>query len=136
MSIDLNSLLEYLPQKAPVGFVKEVLVCEEHESRTVVRFESRPTLSMLSEAGAQSSIFLRLTEEKKAANVPPRAMGMLVSVKSKWLQRSDKKSFEVKTNYVSNLDSFFIVSFTVFDGDVAIAEGQVAAVLEQNGVAL
>ena len=136
MSIELNSLLEYLPQKAPVGFVKEVLVCEEHESRTVVRFESSPTLSMLSEAGAQSSIFLRLTEEKKAANVPTRAMGMLVSVKSKWLHKSDKKSFEVETNYVSNLDSFFIVSFTVFDGEVAIAEGQIAAVLEQNGVAL
>lgn len=136
MSTDLNTLLEFLPQKDPVGFVKEVLVCEEHESRTVVRFESKPTLAMLSEAGAQSSIFLRLTEEKKAANVPTRAMGMLVSVKSKWLQESDKKSFEVETNYVSNLDSFFIVSFTVFDEGTAVAEGQVAAVLEQKGVAL
>ena len=133
---DLNELLEFLPQKDPVGFVKEVLVCEEHESRTIVRFESAPTLPMLSEAGAQSSIFLRLTEEKKAAGVPLRAMGMLVSVKSKWLQKSDKQSFEVETRYVSNLDSFFIVSFTVFDGDTAIAEGQVAAVLERNGESL
>jgi len=136
LSTELNALLEYLPQKEPVGFVKEVLVCEEHESRTVVRFESEPTLAMLSEAGAQSSIFLRLTEEKKAANVPTRAMGMLVSVKSKWLQKSNKHSFEVETNYVSNLDSFFIVSFTVYDGNISVAEGQVAAVLEQNGVAL
>ena len=136
MTSNLNELLEFLPQKDPVGFVKEVLVCEEHDSRTVVRFECAPTLSMLSEAGAQSSIFLRLTEEKKAADVPLRAMGMLVSIKSKWLEKSDKKSFEVETRYVSNLDSFFIVSFTVFDGDTAVAEGQVAAVLERNGESL
>lgn len=133
---DLNELLTYLPQKDPVGFVKEVLVSEEHLSRSVVKFESAPTLSMLSEAGAQTSIFLRLTEEKKAANVPPRAMGMLVSVKSKWLQESDKKSFEVESRYISNLDSFFIVSFTVFDGETAVAEGQVAAVLERKGESL
>ena len=133
---DLNELLEFLPQKEPVGFVKEVLVCEEHESRTVVRFESAPTLPMLSEAGAQSSIFLRLTEEKKAANVPTRAMGMLVSVKSKWLQKSSKQHFEVETHYVSNLDSFFVVDFSVFDGEVVVAQGQVAAVLEQDGQAL
>ena len=133
---DLNELLEFLPQKDPVGFVQEVLMCEEHTSRTVVVFESAPTLPMLSEAGAQSSIFLRLTEEKKAANIPLRAMGMLVSVKAKWLQKSTKKRFEVATNYISNLDSFFIVSFTIFDGEVVIAEGQVAAVLEQNGESL
>ena len=133
---ELNALLEFLPQKAPVGFVKEVLVCEEHESRTVVKFECEPTLSMLSEAGAQSSIFLKLTQEKEAANVPLRAMGMLVSVKSKWLEKSKNRSFEVETHYVSNLDSFFIVSFSVFDGEKVVAEGQVAAVLEQNGASL
>ena len=130
---DLNALLEYLPQKDPVGFVKKVLVSEEHISRTLVHFEDAPTLSMLSEAGAQTSIFLRLTQEKKAANVPPRAKGMLVSVKSKWLEKSAKRSFEVESRYVSNLDSFFIVDFTIFDGDLVVAEGQVAAVLEKNG---
>ena len=130
---DLNALLEFLPQKDPVGFVKEVLICEEHESRTRVSFESVPTLSMLSEAGAQTSIFLRLTQEKIDANIPLRAMGMLVSIKSKWLIKSDKKNFEVESHYVNNLDSFFVVDFTVFDGEIAIAQGQVAAVLEQNG---
>ena len=133
---DLNMLLEYLPQKDPVGFVKEILVSEEHLSRTIVRFEDAPTLAMLSEAGAQTSIFLRLSQEKKAANVPPRAKGMLVSVKSKWLQKSVKKAFEVESRYISNLDSFFIVDFRVFDGETTVAEGQVAAVLEKNGEAL
>ena len=130
---ELNELLSFLPQKAPVGFVKSVLVSDEHISRTVVSFESAPTLSMLSEAGAQTSIFLRLSEEKKAADVPERAMGMLVSVKSKWLQKSTKQSFEVESRYVNNLDSFFVVEFTVFDGELVIAEGQVAAVLQRNG---
>ncbi len=133
---DLDELLTYLPQKEPVGFVKSVLVSEEHISRTKVVFESAPTLSMLSEAGAQTSIFLRLTKEKEDANVPPRAMGMLVSIKSKWLQKSENRSFEVESNYVNNLDNFFVVSFTVFDGEKAVAEGQVAAVLERNGESL
>jgi hypothetical protein len=133
---DHDELLSYLPQKAPVGFVTKVLISDEHLSRTVVEFGDVPTLPMLSEAGAQTSIFLRLTEEKKAADVPIRAMGMLVSVKSKWLQRSEKKQFEVESRYVNNLDSFFVVDFTVYDGEEVIAEGQVAAVLERNGVSL
>jgi len=136
MNSNLNTLLELLPQKAPVGFVKEILVREEHKSRTRVSFENKPTLSMLSEAGAQSSMFLRLTEEKKAANVPADAMGMLVSVKSKWLAKTNKKSFEVETHYMSNLDNFFIISFMIFDADITVITGQIAAVLEQNGVAL
>jgi len=130
---DLNELLSFLPQKAPVGFVKSVLLSDEHISRTVVSFESAPTLSMLSEAGAQTSIFLQLTEEKKAADIPLHAMGMLVSVKSKWLQKSTKYSFEVESRYVNNLDSFFVVAFSVYDGESVIAEGQVAAVLQRNG---
>ena len=130
---DLNELLSFLPQKAPVGFVKSVLLSDEHISRTVVSFESAPTLAMLSEAGAQTSIFLRLSEEKKAADVPERAMGMLVSVKSKWLQKSTKHTFEVESRYVNNLDSFFVVAFSVYDGESVIAEGQVAAVLQRNG---
>ena len=132
---NLNELLSFLPQKEPVGFVKTVLLSEEHISRTVVRFGSSPTLSMLSEAGAQTSIFLQLTEEKKAADIPLHAMGMLVSVKSKWLCKSDKKTFEVESRYVNNLDSFFVVDFTVYDDDLVVAEGQVAAVLERNGEA-
>ncbi len=133
---DLNELLEFLPQKDPVGFVKEVLVSEEHESRTIVRFESPPTLSMLSEAGAQTSMFLKLTEEKKVANLPQHARGMLVSVKSKWLQKNMKQSFEIESRYVSNLDNFFVVSFTAFDGEDIVVKGQVVAILEKNGESL
>ena len=133
---DLNELLTYLPQKAPVGFVTEVLVSEEHLSRTVVVFGSTPTLPMLSEAGAQTSIFLRLTKEKLEADVPARAMGMLVSVKSKWIERSTKSHYEVESRYVNNLDNFFVVDFTIYDGDVIVGEGQVAAVLQRNGESL
>ena len=133
---DLNELLTYLPQKAPVGFVTEVLVSEEHLSRTVVNFASAPTLTMLSEAGAQTSIFLRLTQEKLEADVPARAMGMLVSVKSKWLEKSTKKDYEVESSYVNNLDNFFVVDFRVYDGETVVAEGQVAAVLQRNGETL
>jgi hypothetical protein len=133
---DLDELLSYLPHKDPVAFVKKVLVSEEHYCRTSVSFDTIPTLSMLSEAGAQTSIFLLLTEEKEAANIPPRAMGMLLSVKSKWHQRSEKTAFEIESRYISNLDSFFMVSFSVFDGETPVAEGQISVVLQKRGETL
>jgi len=133
---DMQELLTYLPHKAPVAFVKEVLESEEYHARTSVAFETAPTLSMMSEAGAQTSIFLRLTEEKRAANILPRAMGMLLSVKSKWHQRSDKTRFEIESRYVSNLDSFFMVNFSVYDGETVVADGQLSVVLQKAGESL
>ncbi|WP_345976827.1 hypothetical protein [Sulfurimonas sp. HSL3-7] len=130
---DLDELMTYLPHKEPVAFVKKVLVSEEHNCRVSVSFETAPTLSMLSEAGAQASIFLLLTEEKAAANIPPRAMGMLLSVKSKWHQKSEKTVFEIESRYISNLENFFMVSFRVFDGESLIAEGQLSVVLQKEG---
>lgn len=134
--LDQEALLHFLPQKEPVAFIKEVLLSEEHASRTKVTFEGDPTLSMLSEAGAQTSIFLKLTQEKAAADIPLHAMGMLVSIKSKWMYKSKKRVFEVESHYINNLDSFFVVGFTVYDGDIVIAQGQIAAVLETNGASL
>lgn len=133
---ELQELLAHLPQKAPVGFVKEILHVGEHESRTVVEFEVTPTLGMLSEAGAQSSVFLKLTEEKKAINIPDRTNGMLLSVKSKWYQRSDKRRFEIESHYISNLDNFFMLSFSVLDGGTLIADGQLSVVLQKEGQSL
>jgi hypothetical protein len=133
---DLDELLTYLPHKDPVKFVKKVLISDEHNCRASVSFESVPTLSMLSEAAAQTSVFLLLTEEKKAAKIPPRALGMLLSVKAKWHQKSEKRSFEIESRYVSNLESFFMVSFSVFDGDSLIADGQLSVVLQKEGEAL
>jgi len=133
---EMPELMSYLPHKAPVAFVKEVLESEEYHARTSVAFETVPTLSMMSEAGAQTSIFLRLTEEKKAANILPRAMGMLLSVKAKWHQRSDKTRFEIESRYVSNLDSFFMVNFSVYDGETVVADGQLSVVLQKAGESL
>ncbi len=132
----LNDLVAHLPQKAPVGFVKELLQQSEHEARTVVEFGTVPTLSMLSEAGAQSSIFLKLTEEKKAINVPQRTNGMLLTVKSKWYQRSDKQRFEIESHYISNFDNFFMLSFSVLDDGTLIADGQLSVVLQKEGESL
>ena len=134
--VDKQELLTYLPHKKPVAFVKEVLESEEYRARTLVAFETPPTLSMMSEAGAQTSIFLQLTEEKKAANILPRAMGMLLSVKAKWRHKSDKTSFEIESRYVSNLDSFFMVNFSVYDGETVVADGQLSVVLQKAGESL
>jgi len=133
---DLKELLTYLPHRAPVAFVKEVLVSEEHCARSAVSFESAPTLPMLSEAAAQTSTFMLLTKEKEAADIPPRAMGMLLSLKAAWHQKSAKQLLEIESRYVSNLDNFFMVSFRVLDADTLVAEGQLSVVLQKRGETL
>lgn len=133
---DLQELLAHLPQKAPVGFVKEIIHRGEYEARTVVEFGMTPTLSMLSEAGAQSSIFVKLTEEKKLINVPPETSGMLLSIKAKWYQRSEKRRFEIESHYISHFDNFFMLNFNVLDGGALIADGQLSVILQKEGESL
>ena len=133
---DLDELLTYLPHQKPVAFVNKVLVSEEHYTRASVSFESAPTLPMLSEAAAQTSTFLLLTKEKEAADIPPRAMGMLLSLKAAWHQKSEKRSFEIESRYISNLESFFMVGFRVLEGETLIADGQLSVVLQKRGEAL
>jgi hypothetical protein len=63
-------------------------------------------------------------------------MGMLLSVKAKWRHKSDKTSFEIESRYVSNLDSFFMVNFSVYDGETVVADGQLSVVLQKAGESL
>jgi len=50
---------QYERYRPPVRFVEKVLSNSEMYARTVVHFPFPPTLSMLAEAGAQTSIFAR-----------------------------------------------------------------------------
>ena len=118
--------------QAPVRFVEKVLVSNELNARTVVHLPFPPTLSMLAEAAAQTSIFAKLTEQKLAAGIPIYASGMLLSIKAQWHHKSDKEVFQVDCRYVSNLENFFVMAFSVYDADILIADGQLSTILEKD----
>ncbi len=124
---------QYERYQPPVRFVEKVLVSNELDARTVVHFPFSPTLSMMAEAGAQTSIFAKLTEQKLSAGVPVEAGGMLLSIKAAWHHQTEKERFEVTSSYVSNLENFFLMEFSVYDGELLIADGQFSAVLEKEG---
>jgi len=126
---------QYERYQPPVRFVEKVLSSGEMHARTVVRFPFPPTLSMLAEAGAQTSIFARLTEQKSAAGIPVDAAGMLLSIKAAWHNKTCKETLEVECQYISNLENFFVMSFSVHEGDSLIADGQFSAILEKEGEA-
>ncbi|RLA70130.1 MAG: hypothetical protein DRG24_07380 [Epsilonproteobacteria bacterium] len=124
---------QYARYQPPIRFVEKVIESQELEARTVVHFPYSPTLSMLAEAGAQTSIFAKLTEQKLSAGIPIDAAGMLLSIKATWHQKTDRETFEVECRYVSNLENFFVMAFSVYDADVLIADGQFSAILEKEG---
>jgi hypothetical protein len=126
---------QYERYRPPVRFVEKVLANSEMYARTVVHFPFPPTLSMLAEAGAQTSIFARLTEQKSAAGIPVDAAGMLLSIKAAWHNKTQKETLEAECRYISNLENFFVMSFSVFDGDTLVADGQFSAILEKKGEA-
>jgi len=124
---------QYERYQAPVRFVEKVLISNELDARTVVHFPFAPTLSMLAEAGAQTSIFAKLTEQKLSAGIPVDAAGMLLSIKAAWHYRTIKETLEVDCRYVSNLENFFVMAFSVYEGKILVADGQFSAILEKEG---
>jgi len=125
-------MVQYERYQPPVRFVEKVLVSHELDARTLVRFPYPPTLSMLAEAGAQTSIFAKLVAHKDAAGIPVDAAGMLLSIKASWRFHVEKEYFEVACRYISNLENFFVMAFEVYDGDVLVADGQFSAILEKK----
>jgi len=124
---------QYDRYQPPVRFVDKVLISNELDARTVVHFPFPPTLSMLAEAGAQTSIFARLTEQKLSAGIPVDAAGMLLSIKAAWHHQTRSETFEVDCRYVSNLENFFVMAFSVYEGGTLVADGQFSAILEKEG---
>jgi len=133
---------QYDRYQPPVRFVDKVLISNELDARTVVHFPfpptlsmlaEAPTLSMLAEAGAQTSIFARLTEQKLSAGIPVDAAGMLLSIKAAWHHQTRSETLEVDCRYVSNLENFFVMAFSVYEGGTLVADGQFSAILEKEG---
>jgi len=124
-----------LPHKPPVKFIEAVLADNEFDARARVTFDMVPTLPMLVEAAAQTSVFVRVSAIKKSLGIPEddTVQGMLLKMKADRLIESDKRSFEIAVVYRSNLDNFFVMDFTVYDGEMAVASGTIHTVIEKRG---
>jgi len=124
-----------LPHKPPVKFVDALLADNEFDARARVAFPTLPTLPMLVEAAAQTSVFVRVSEIKKSLGIPEddTVQGMLLKMKADRLAEIEKTSFEISVEYRSNLDNFFVMDFTVYDGGKNVASGTIHTVIEKRG---
>lgn len=122
-----------LPHRPPVKFVKKILFDHEFDARTLVRFPFPPTLPMLVEAAAQTSVFVRVSAIKKELGIPEddTVQGMLLKIKAAWTAKSDKTEFEIHTKYVSNLENFFVMAFEVYDGETLVANGSMNTIIQK-----
>lgn len=121
-----------LPHTPPVKFVESILESEEFDARTRLRFPYAPTLPMIAEAAAQSSVFVRVSEIKKALGIPEdeTARGMLLKIKSKLHTDRPPAEGEMQVHYVSNLDNFFVMRFALYDAESVVADGELNIFLE------
>ena len=121
-----------LPHKAPVKFVETILQSEEFDARTVLHFPYEPTLPMIAEAAAQSAVFVRVREIKKALGIPEdeTASGMLLKIKSDLHVEMPPCRCEMQVHYISNLDNFFVMRYELFDEALLVADGELNIYLE------
>lgn len=121
-----------LPHKPPVKFVDAILASEEFDARTRLHFPYEPTLPMIAEAAAQSAVFVRVREIKKALGIPEdeTARGMLLKIKSKLYVQMPSCEGEMQVRYISNLDNFFVMRFEYLNGEQTVADGELNIFLE------
>jgi hypothetical protein len=123
-----------LPHKPPVKFVEKVLFDHEFDARALVRFPFPPTLPMLVEAAAQTSVFVRVSAIKAALGIPEddTVQGMLLKMKAAWIEKSAATAFEIHTKYVSNLENFFVMEFEVYDKETLVAGGSMNTIIQKS----
>lgn len=113
-----------LPHQPPIRFVKKII--EKNQDFYIVKcsFPYIPTLSMVSEAAAQSSA--AFAQDKKEAVV-----GFLISLKNVEI-RSEfiKKDYEIKISKSFNFGTMTEYKFKLFDEKNIYAIGQLTIALE------
>jgi hypothetical protein len=89
---------------------------------------------MIAEAAAQSAVFVKVREIKKALGIPENetARGMLLKIKSKLHTDTPPLEGEMRVRYISNLDNFFVMRYELLDGASVVSEGELNIFLEGN----
>lgn len=116
-----------IPHQPPIKFAQRIISSQKQECLVEVAFETLPTLGMLIESAAQSSLAL-LEEDRE------HMTGFLVSLKNvKLLKNPTSKSQTLKVELVSNLGGFKAKKFEVFEEATnLIAVGEFAVMLQEK----
>jgi hypothetical protein len=113
-----------LPHQAPIRFAQEIL--EKNEDFYIVKcsFPYIPTLSMVTEAAAQSSA--AFVEDK---NEP--IIGFLISLKNiKKLSELNKEEYQIRISKSFNFGAMTEYKFELFDEKETYAEGELTIALK------
>ncbi|ADG93981.1 hypothetical protein Arnit_2330 [Arcobacter nitrofigilis DSM 7299] len=113
-----------LPHQAPIRFAQEILERDKNFYIVKCSFPYIPTLSMISEAAAQSSAAFAQDEKE------PR-IGFLISLKNiKKLSELDKEEYQIKISKSFNFGAMTEYKFELFDEKETYAEGELTIALK------
>jgi len=123
----MNVIEMKLPHKAPVKFIKEVLVEGENHAVSLVEFQQEPTLSAIVEASAQNVIFILSLFEIYY-------IGVLTGMKNIKIYRElEAGIYRIETKIFASLDNFYVFTFKLFDIDETIVvDGEITILLEKR----
>ena len=115
-----------LPHVAPIRFAKYVVSKEGLVAVVKNEFATVPSLGMLIEAVAQSSV--ALADDNYTGSV-----GYLTTLKNvKLLKKPNSLEFDIEVTKEQQLGNFGYFSFEVREGDEPIATGSYMVVLTEN----
>ncbi len=113
----MKKLLQLLPHRDPVRFVKTVFVSSTTCAITQVSFEITPSLAMVVEAAAQSSVFIKTPTKS--------SQGMLTNMKHIELKSAlNKKNYQIRTELQHYLEHYFSFKFSLMDNKTEIVCGE------------
>ena len=111
-----------LPHKEPVRFAKHIVSKELNRARVAIEFDEIPSLAMMIEAAAQSSVAIGEDDAR---------MGFLVSLKNvKLLTLPTKKTLEVEVVNEHNMDNMKMMSFNIFEDETKVSTGAFMIAIE------
>ncbi len=115
-----------IPHQPPIRFAHSIIKADEQECFVNVSFDSIPTLAMLIESAAQSS--LAMFDDDSSMEV-----GFLVSLKNiKLLKGLTTKDYIVKVELASNLGIFRSKKFEIFEHKkYLVATGDFSVMLQK-----
>ena len=115
-----------LPHVAPIRFAKYVVSKEDLVAVVKNEFETVPSLGMLIEAVAQSSV--ALADDDYTGSV-----GYLTTLKNvKLLKKPNSLEFDIEVTKEQQLGNFGYFSFEVRENDEPVATGSYMVVLTEN----
>lgn len=114
----------YIPHQAPIRFAQSVITSSEKECLVNVSFETIPTLGMLLESAAQSSLAILDSDTNME-------IGFLISLKNvKLLNPPKEKNLTARVELLSSIGRFKNKKFEIIENQNLIATGKFSVAIQ------